>query len=84
MRKSSVITARVTPDVAADLERLAERQDRSRAWLASKAIERYVREESDFLAFLQEGEEAIARGDFVTHEELVAEIRARRQRKDAA
>ena len=84
MSKSAVVTARVTPEVAGDLDKLATYYERSRAWLVAKAVERYVREETEFFAFLQEGEDAIERGEYLTHEELVAEIRAMRQQKNAA
>jgi predicted transcriptional regulator len=82
--KTSVVTARLDQDTLAALDRLAEHHERSRAWLVAKAVSRYVKAESAFFAFLQEGEEAIDRGDYVTHEELVAEIQGMRQRKDAA
>lgn len=82
--KTSVVTARLDEETLAALDRLADHHERSRAWLVAKAIKHFVKEESDFLAFLQEGEDAIDRGDFVTHEELVADIRAMRSQKHAA
>jgi predicted transcriptional regulator len=84
MSKTSVITARIDSDTLAGLDKLAEHQDRSRAWLVSKAVAKYVREETAFFAFLQEGEDAIERGDFVTHEELIAELKAMAEQKRAA
>jgi predicted transcriptional regulator len=84
MSKTSVITARIDPETLAALDRLGERQDRSRAWLVGQAIKRYVEEEAAFLAFLKEGEDAIDRGEYVTHEELVAELKALRTAKHAA
>ena len=82
--KTSVITARLDPETLAGLDQLAERLERSRAWLVAKAVKQYVEEESEFYAFVKEGEDAIERGDYVTHEELVAEIKAMRRRRDAA
>ena len=84
MSKSVVITARVDPDVSAQVDALALKLDRSRAWIAAKAIERYAAEEMARLAFLQEGEDAIDHGEYVTHDQLVAEIRSMRQQKNAA
>ena len=43
--------------------------------LVGKAIERFVREEHEQFAFLKEGEDAIDRGDYLTHDEMVAEVR---------
>jgi predicted transcriptional regulator len=82
--KTSVVTARLDDETLTTLDRLAAHHERSRAWLVTKAIKHFVEKESAFLAFLQEGEDAIDRGDFVTHEELVAEIRAMRSQKHAA
>lgn len=84
MAKSNVVTARLDDKTLADLNRLAEYHDRSRAWLVAKAVDRYVKEETEFFAFLQEGEDAIDRGEFVTHDELVAEIEAMKKQKNAA
>jgi predicted transcriptional regulator len=84
MSKTQVITARVDADVAEGLERLGSYYERSRSWLVAKAVARYVEEESQFFAALKEGEDAIARGDFTTHEDLIAEIEALRQQKNTA
>ena len=75
MTKSAVITARIDQDTLASLDELAAMQERTRAWLVGKAIERFVREEHEQFAFLKEGEDAIDRGDYLTHDEMVAEVR---------
>lgn len=77
MSKQHVITARIDDETLEGLDRLAKELDRSRAWLVAKAVEKYVREETAFFAFIQEGEDSFNRGDYVTHEELVAELDAR-------
>jgi predicted transcriptional regulator len=84
MSKTSVVTARLDPETLAALDLLGERQDRSRAWLVGQAIKRYVEEEAAFLAFLKEGEDAIERGDYVAHDDLIAELKAMRKEKRAA
>lgn len=81
--KTSVVTARLDPETLAGLDKLAEYHERSRAWLVAKAVKQYVKNETEFFAFLQEGEDAIERGEYLTHEELMAEIKGMRQR-DAA
>jgi predicted transcriptional regulator len=70
MGKTSVITARLDTDTVAELDRLAAYCDRSRAWLISKAIEQYVKQEIEFMEFIQEGEDAIDRGEFLTQEQM--------------
>lgn len=84
MSKSAVITARLEESLAADLDRLAERIDRSRAWVIAAAVERYVREESEFLAFVQEGIDDLENGRWIAHDDLMRHIRERRAGKRAA
>ncbi len=82
--KTSVVTTRLDAETLDGLDQLAERLERSRAWLVAKAVQQYVKEQNEFYAFVKEGEDAIERGDYVTHEELVAEIKAMRRQRDAA
>jgi predicted transcriptional regulator len=84
MTKSAIVTARVDPEIVAGLDLLAHRLERSRAWVVAKALERYVADERAFLDFLQEGVDALDRGDYITHEQLCAEINARIEAKKAA
>lgn len=57
----------------------------SREEYAREAIERYASEQLELIAFLKEGEDAIDRGDYLTHDELMADIhRWKRMRKHAA
>ncbi|MCO5794239.1 MAG: CopG family ribbon-helix-helix protein [Blastomonas fulva] len=70
MSKSQVITARIDPEVMALVDRLAAAQGRSRSWLAARAIEKMARAETAFLDFVKEGEDAIARGDYLTQEQM--------------
>ena len=82
--QTSVVTARLDAETLAGLEKLAAYHDRSRAWLIAKAVKRYVKEEAEFFAFLQEGEDDFARGDYITHDELVARLRNRIDQQDEA
>ena len=84
MSKTAVITARLDAETLTALDALAAKRERSRAWLVAKAIKRFVEQETAFDAFVQEGDDAIDRGDYLTHEQLVAEIEAMRPKKHAA
>ena len=70
MSRTLVITARVSEELADELDKLAGALERSRAWIVAKAVERYVREEAEFLAFIQEGEDDIAAGRVHSQEEV--------------
>ncbi len=82
--KTSVVTARLDEETLAGLDRLAEYHERSRAWLVAKAVKQYVKEESEFFAFLQAGEDAIDRGEYLTQEEMEAWLANRHKTADAA
>lgn len=84
MNKTAVVTARITPETLTDLDRIAAYMERSRAWIVSKAVERYVAEESEFFAFIKDGEDDIDRGDFLTQEQMEAWFAARHSSADAA
>ena len=84
MSNSAVITARIDAETSDGLAKLAVYHERSRAWLVAKAVKQYVDRETEFFAFIKEGEDAIARGDYVTHDEFVAEIDAMIAAKKAA
>ena len=84
MSKRNVITARVDDELLAALDRLGGFTERSRAWLVAEAVRNYVKEETSFFDFLQEGEKAIERGDFSTHEQLSARLVGFGKAKQAA
>ncbi|WP_313536584.1 ribbon-helix-helix domain-containing protein [Sphingomonas sp.] len=78
MSKTAVITGRVPEAISDQLDRLAERMDRSRSWVVSQAIEAFVAAETQLLDSLDEAERQIDNGEFRTQaqmEDLVAELR---------
>ncbi len=83
MSKTTVITARLEPELLAKLDALAARIDRSRAWVVAKAVERYVEEELEYREFLQVGIDAADRGDLVSQEEMEAWFEARHRQAAA-
>lgn len=84
MSKTVVITARVDEATLQSLDALAESRERTRAWLVAKAIKRYVEEETAFRAFIQEGEDAIDRGEYYTQEQMEEWFASRYRTADAA
>lgn len=84
MSKNAVITARLTPEAAAKLDALATRMERTRAWIISRAVERYVQEESEFLDFIQVGIDDLDNGRWISHEDLIREIDEKYAKKRAA
>ncbi|MBV8686304.1 MAG: ribbon-helix-helix protein, CopG family [Alphaproteobacteria bacterium] len=84
MSKQHVITARIDDETVEALDRLARELDRSRAWIVANAVERYVSDELEFIDFVQEGEDDLENGRWITHQQLVEEIRERRAGRKAA
>ena len=67
--RNAVITARVDDETAGKIELIANYTGRSRSWLAAKALKSYADQESLFLGFVEEGHEAIERGEVVDEAE---------------
>lgn len=83
MSKQSVISARVDAETLALIDRIAAAQGRSRAWLVASAVKRMAEDEAAYLAYIQEGRDAIARGDLIPHEEVKQWIAAKRKELQA-
>ena len=69
----SAFTVRVDDDTAKRLDQLAQRQDRSRSYLAAKAIEDFVAREEWQLAEIEAGLEEAESGKFASEVD-VAEV----------
>lgn len=67
-----VITARIGEELSVKLDKLANDTERSRAWLIAKAVARYVEEELQMTAFVEEGDADFRAGRVVSHEEMNA------------
>ena len=83
MTKSAVITARLDEEGLARLDTLAGMLERSRAWIVAKAVQRYVDEELEFRAFIQEGIDSADRGELISQEDMEAWFEARRRQAAA-
>lgn len=67
---SNVITARVSDDVLAMIDRLATSRERSRAWISSRLIEAAARKQIEMDNFLQEGIDSLDRGEGISQDEM--------------
>lgn len=64
------VTARIDENIKAQLEKLAKATDRSRSWLISDAIRRYVEEEAWQIAAIEEGVRQADAGAFASDAEV--------------
>ncbi|MCD2323658.1 CopG family transcriptional regulator [Sphingomonas sp. IC-56] len=83
MNKPAAITAHVDADTLAMVEELAAAQGRSVADFAAEVIQRVAESEADYRAFIQAGIDAADRGEFVSHEDVMAELDAMIERHEA-
>lgn len=77
---TAAFTIRLDDEMLAKLDALAADTDRSRSWIAAKAIESYVELNAWQIAKIKEGIAQADRGEFATEEELdaiEAELQAR-------
>jgi predicted transcriptional regulator len=85
MSNNNVISARVSDEVLAMIDRLAESRERSRAWIVAKLVEGAAAKQIEMDDFVQVGIDDIERGDFYTQEEMEAWVATPKQsRKKAA
>lgn len=66
----AAFTVRVKDDVANKLDQLAEKMDRSRAYLTAQAIEDYIEREAWQLAEIEAGLAEADRGEFASETDL--------------
>lgn len=84
MRKQTVVSARLDADTIALVDGIVAAQGRSRAWFVAQAVREHARREAEFLTFVQEGIDAVASGDWISHEEMKQWIADRRAGIEAA
>lgn len=70
----SAFTVRVSDDTAKRLDQLAERQDRSRSYMAAKAIEDFVAREEWQLAEIEAGIAEAESGEFASTDDVARVI----------
>jgi predicted transcriptional regulator len=89
MSKQIVISARIYAETSSQLDSIAARADRSRAWLVAEAVREFVERDKELMAFLQPGLDDVAAGRVVTQEQMEAKFAtlrraARKQSRKAA
>jgi predicted transcriptional regulator len=83
MSKPNLISARVSDDVLAMIDRLATSRDRSRAWIIAQLLEQAATKETEFLDFVQVGLDDLAAGRVVSHEDMEIWFRDRKSARRA-
>lgn len=77
----SAFTVRLTDEVAEKLDAIANKLDRSRSYVAARAIDDFVAREEWQLADIEAGLREAEKGDFATDAEVAATIAKYTKRK---
>jgi predicted transcriptional regulator len=78
-----VFTVRISPEKQRQLDALAQVLERSRNWVVSDAIDRYLDVQAWQIEQIRHGVEEADRGELIPHEEVSAEAHAKiRQARD--
>lgn len=83
MNQASLISVRVSSDLAKRLASLANSTHRSKSYIASQAIEEYVNVHEWQVEAIKGGMAAAKRGEVVSHEQAKAMLQAWGQGHDA-
>ena len=84
MRKASLLSVRVSQDMAERLEKLAKATEHSKSFLAAQAIEEFITLQEWQVEAIKEGIAAVERGEIVSHEEALAELSKWGRKRNAA
>jgi predicted transcriptional regulator len=74
--RAGPISVRLPADLLEKLDKIAAALERSRSWVLLHAFREYLKDEGQEVLDVQEGVEALDRGDGVDFDEAVAEMRA--------
>lgn len=72
MSETTLISARVSPELAKRLAALADFTQRSKSYLAAQAIEEFVNVQEWQVEAIREGIKAASKGETVSHEQAMA------------
>ena len=71
------ITVRLSDEKLKEIDELADAMDRSRTWVVTDALARYLDVERQWLERVRAGQASIARGEGVPHGEVMDRLRAK-------
>jgi predicted transcriptional regulator len=72
-----VTTVRFDPEIREQLDKMAERMDRPRAWVIKEAVAQYLERETWYLAEVQKGIDDMEAGRVISRDEVAARLKAK-------
>lgn len=73
----SATTVRFDQEVREQLDTMAQKIDRPRAWIIKEAVSQYIERETWYLASVQKGIDDMEAGRVIDHTEVVSRLRAK-------
>jgi len=70
-------TVRFDPETREQLDKIAERMDRPRAWIIKEAVAQYLERETWYLAEVQKGIDDTKAGREISHDEMAARLKTK-------
>lgn len=81
MKTSKTVTIRIDPEKVGQLDAYAAQDERDRSFLVNEAISRYLEARDFQVARIGEGLRQADAGKLIEHDEVMARLRKRRNRK---
>ena len=76
MSETSLVSVRISPELAERLSALAQTTHRSKSFLAAQAIEEFVNVQEWHMKAIREGIAAVERGEVASHDQAVALLKS--------
>lgn len=73
----STTTIRLDTETRQQLDKIAERMDRPRAWVIKEAVTQYLERETWYMAEIQKGIDDAEAGRLISHEEVAERLKAK-------
>lgn len=81
MKKSVLLSARISPKLSADLARLAKDSERSKSRVVTEALQAYIESEAEFEASIEQARKDFKEGRVKGHSAFMAELRKKYVKK---
>lgn len=80
MAKTDTLSIRLSPEMLAQLNFIANATRRSKSFLGSEAVGRFVKAEADIIKGIQAAQAQVEAGEVISHEQAMKSMRAAIQR----
>lgn len=76
MAKTDTLSIRLSPEMLSQLNFIAQSTRRSKSFLGSEAVERFIKTEAEIIKGIQEAQTEATAGYIIPHEEAMQSMRA--------